>query len=259
MNPSAAEAFGQFGTGSMQPGLDGANRTIDDPGNLFVMQALFMEQSEDHSIIGPQIPEGAFEFLGEVIGVGEAGTVIDTFLGRFGQDRPAAPTTQRGPATVGGDPQEPGTESPSGVETCDSPQCANKRFLNDILGVLAVPHHPEAETEDHSVETVEQEARSLRITGPDCIDHRLVVHLVWPSPDDRNIDEQSNIPGYLRMEDHVSGFVSNVRLLRLLPGFGNEVDPRFRAIGITVATKRVGGRLLRERMPTAVSGLAVAC
>ena len=88
-DPPAAEVLGQLGPGPMEPGLDRADGPADHLGDLLVGQALLVEQDEDHAILGPEPAEGPFELAGEVVGVGEAGPVVDPFLGRFGEDRPA--------------------------------------------------------------------------------------------------------------------------------------------------------------------------
>jgi hypothetical protein len=166
-----------------------------------------MKQNKNDTIFRSKPTEGSFQLTGQVIGIGESGTVVDRFLDRFGSDRPTRPPTKRCSTTVGGDSQEPGTERPIEVETTDPAEGPQECFLDQILGVLTVPHHPQAEPEDHTMKAVEQQAGGSRVTGPERFHQRAVVHLDGPSPIDQDVDEQSFVLGYLPLEDHVSGFV----------------------------------------------------
>jgi hypothetical protein len=175
-NASAAEVVGQFGPGSMEPGLDRSDRSSDGQGDLFVRQTLFVEEDEDHSIIRPEATEGSIEFAGQIVGVAQTGAVVDAFLDRLREDWSAISAAEGGSAAVGGDPEEPGTEGTFRVESRDPPQGAHERFLDNVLSVLPMPHHPEAEAEDHAVETVQEKARGLRVARPERFDQRTVVH-----------------------------------------------------------------------------------
>jgi hypothetical protein len=215
----------------MEPGLHGPDRPIDRLGDLFVRQTLLVEKDEDHSIIRTETSQRSFEFAGQIVRVGQTRTVVDAFLGGFGEDGATAPATEGGPAAVRRDPEEPGTEGSTQIEAGDPAEGPNERLLNHVLGVLAVPHHPEAKAEDNAVEAVEQQTGGLGVARPERFDQRAVIHHAWPSPDDRDVNERSNVPGYLDREDHVSGFGSEPPLLRVRSLLGNEAATEFSRIG----------------------------
>src|ERR1700677_2889759 len=98
----------------MEPSFHGPYRPGDGLGDLVVRQILLMKQYKDQAIFGPELAQGPFDLAGQVLGVGRSGSGVGQLLGRLGecQGWPAAPASQRGAATVGGDLQEPGTNRP---------------------------------------------------------------------------------------------------------------------------------------------------
>src|SRR5262249_56024353 len=58
----------------------------------------------------------------------------------------------------------------------DPAEGGEERLLRDVLGVVAVAHHPVAEGEYDPLKPLDQEPRRVRIAGQERLDQRTVVH-----------------------------------------------------------------------------------
>jgi hypothetical protein len=61
------------------------------------------------------------------------------------------------------DAVEPGTEVRAGLEPADLPIRAQKRLLDDVLGVVLVARHPVGEPEDGAAVSLDQRAECLAV------------------------------------------------------------------------------------------------
>ena len=57
----------------MEPGLDGADRTIEALGDLFIGEVLFVVEGEDQSILGTKPVDRPFQLAGKVVWIVHTG------------------------------------------------------------------------------------------------------------------------------------------------------------------------------------------
>ena len=112
----------------------------------------------------------------------DAGTVVDPFLARFDGPGLSGSARERGPTPVQGDPEQPGAERPVAVEIWEATDRPHEGLLHDVLGVVAIPEHPDAEAEDHPLVALDQLTRCLGIAATKGLDQRAVVHRGHLSP-----------------------------------------------------------------------------
>src|SRR4051812_3730079 len=122
MDPASTQVFGEFGPRPVEPGLDGPDRPGDGQTDLLVGEVLLVEEREDQPVFGPEPGERPLEFSRQVVGIGQPGAPVFPFLDRLDEGGAAGTPREGGPATIGGDAEQPGLERTIALEAREASQ-----------------------------------------------------------------------------------------------------------------------------------------
>jgi len=173
--------IGKLGTSPMKPCFHGSNRPFNHLGDLLVGEILLVEEDENQAVLGTKKVQRSFELSGKIIRIMQRWPMIWPVLRRLGKGWSASAKDHRRPTSVRGDAKEPGTDRPIKIEPGDSPDGSDECFLRDVFGIMTMAQHPKAKSKHDALKPFDQEARSLRIAGPERFDQRTVIHHSLPS------------------------------------------------------------------------------
>lgn len=135
----ALQVRSKLDPGPVDPGFHRADGSAHLARDVFISKSLLMKQCKDETILGSQPGHSGFKGLGELGSIGSGvGAMIGHEIGHARDLGSPAAAFQRGAAPVGDDPEQPGTQGTRSVKSMNGPDRSDERFLNHVLGILAV-------------------------------------------------------------------------------------------------------------------------
>lgn len=144
--PALFEVGGQFLACAEEPGFHGSLGATHDPADFLTTEFLRIKQSETSAVFVSKSSDALLEFLGPADLAGRRGEVLPVF-GEFEMLFPFGSISQRSPATVDGDGEQPRMEGAHGVPVVQASKRPEEDLLHDIFRILPMREHAETEAE----------------------------------------------------------------------------------------------------------------
>jgi hypothetical protein len=156
--------LGQFAPSAVQPSFHSAGRAPHDLTDLGATEFLVMEQNKAQAVLVAERLQCQLQFFGQIdrFAQGGVGGLLEAKFGCHGMPRALL---QDGPATIGGDRQQPRLQRSLPVPAMQTAEGAEKYVLRDILCVLPMPQHAVAQSENGTLKRLDERAQSGRISG----------------------------------------------------------------------------------------------